>query len=106
MPIELGVLGGDDRLPQHRVDVVVADDHAALGRELADHLAAAGVDPGDRAGRIVVERGDLGQVSGIGEHHAADDTERRHDDEQCDDAGVTGDFDDYVSHGEPIDSLQ
>ena len=35
----VGVLGRDDRLAQDRVDVVVADDHAPLGRELADHLA-------------------------------------------------------------------
>ena len=46
MPVELGVLGGDDRLAQQRVDLVVADDHAALRRELADHLAAGGVDRG------------------------------------------------------------
>ena len=39
MPVELGVFGGDDRLAQQRVDVVVADDDAALRGELADHLA-------------------------------------------------------------------
>ena len=41
--IELGVLGGDDRLAQERVDVVVADDDAPLGGELADDLAVRGV---------------------------------------------------------------
>ena len=41
VPVELGVLGRDDRLAQQRVDVVVADDDAALGGELADHLAVA-----------------------------------------------------------------
>ena len=40
VPVELGVFGGDDRLAQQRVDVVVADDDAPLGGELADHLAA------------------------------------------------------------------
>ena len=47
--LELGVFGGDDRLPQQRVDVVVADDDAALGGELADHLAAA-----RRRARVIV----------------------------------------------------
>ena len=41
MALELGVFGRDDRLAQHRVDVVVADDDAALGGELADDLALA-----------------------------------------------------------------
>ena len=36
--VEPGVLGGDDRLAQHRRDVVVADDDAPLGGELADRL--------------------------------------------------------------------
>jgi hypothetical protein len=35
--VELGVLGGDNRLAEQRVDVVVADDDA-LRRELADDL--------------------------------------------------------------------
>jgi hypothetical protein len=47
--IEIGILGGDDRLSQQRVDVVVADDDAALGRELADQLAVSRVHPRDRA---------------------------------------------------------
>ena len=34
--LEVGVLGGDDRLAQERGDVVVADDDPALGGELAD----------------------------------------------------------------------
>ena len=42
--VELGVLGRDDRLPQQRVDVVVADDDAALRGELADDLAVGRVD--------------------------------------------------------------
>src|SRR5206468_5697031 len=36
--VELSILGCDDRLAKRRVDVLVPDDHAALGRELADHL--------------------------------------------------------------------
>ena len=38
MAVELRVFGGDDRLLQQRVDVVVADDDAPLGGELADQL--------------------------------------------------------------------
>ena len=98
VPVELGVLGRDDRLPQQRVDVVVADDDAALGGELADHLAVARVDARDRARRVVVERRDLRQVAGVGEEHAAEDAEHRRDDEQRDDAGVAGDADDDVGH--------
>ena len=97
--IELGVLGRDDRLAQQRVDVVVADDDAALRGELADDLAVGGVDARDRARRVVVERGDLRQVAGVGEQHAAQDAEHRRDDEQRDDAGVAGDADDDVGHG-------
>jgi hypothetical protein len=59
MTIELGVFGGDDRLPQNRIDVVVADDDAALRRELADQLTLRGIHARDRARRVVVERRDL-----------------------------------------------
>ena len=65
MPIEVGILGGDDRLPEHRVDVVVADDDAPLRGELADQLIVGRVDARDGAGRVVVERGDLRQVAGV-----------------------------------------
>ena len=41
MLLELGVLGGDDGLPQRRRDVVVANDDAAFGGELADLLSVA-----------------------------------------------------------------
>ena len=98
MAIELGVLGRDDRLAQQWVDLVVADDDAALRGELADHLSGAGVDAGDRARRVVVERGDLRQVTGVGEHHAAEDAEHRRHHEQRDDPGVACDPDDDVSH--------
>ena len=49
MAVEFRVFGRDDRLPQQRVDVVVADDDAPLRRELANQLSAGGIDPGDRA---------------------------------------------------------
>ena len=99
MAIELRVLGGDDRLAQKRVDVVVADHHAPLCRELADHLAAGRVDARDRARRVVVERRHLRQIAGVGEEDAAQHAEHRGDDEERDDARVTGDANDDVWHG-------
>jgi len=96
--VEFGVLGGDDRLAQQRVDVVVADDDAPLGGELADDLSAARVDARDCAGRIVIERRHLRQIAGVGEHDAAEHTEHCRDNEQGDETGVPRDFDDDVGH--------
>ena len=100
MAVEVGVLGRDDRLAEQRVDVVVADDDAALGGEFADQLAVGRIDARDRAGRVVVERGDLGQVAGVGEQDAAQDAEQRRDDEQRGDAGAPGEADDDMGHGD------
>ncbi len=97
--VEFRVLGRDDRLSQQRVDLVVSHHHAALRRELADGLAAAGVDARDGARGVVVERGYLWEVAGVGEHDAAEDAEHRRDDEQRNQSGVARDFDDYVSQG-------
>ena len=98
MPVEIGVFGGDDRLAQHRIDVVVSDDNAPLRREFPDQLSLRGVDARDGAGRIVVERGDLREVVGVREHHSAQDAEHRRDDEERHDAGVAGDADDVMGH--------
>src|SRR5204863_8371806 len=98
VPIELRVFGGDDRLVEHRVDVVVADDDAPLGGEFADDLAVRGVHTGDGARRVIIERGDLRQVAGVREQHAGADPEHRRHDEQRGDAGVTRDTDYYVFH--------
>ncbi len=80
--VELGVLGGHDRLPQHRRDLVVGDDDAPLRRELADDLAAGGVDARDRARGVVVERRDLGQVARVDDEHAGDRPARRREHEE------------------------
>ena len=95
--LEVGVLGGDDRLPQHRRHVVVADDDAALGGELADHLAVAREEAGDRVRLVVVERADLGQVVGVGEEHAAERAEQRGDQEQGDEDRLLRHADDDAS---------
>ena len=96
--LELGVLGGDDGLLQLRRDRLVGDDLAPLDRELADHLAARAVDARDRARRVVVERGDLRQVAGVGEDDAGRDAEDRGDHEEDDEAGAAGDADDVRGH--------
>ena len=57
--LELGVLAGDDGLPQRGRDVVVANDDAAFGGELADLLSVGSHQPGDGAWLVVVERADL-----------------------------------------------
>ena len=88
MAVELRVFGRDDRLPQQRVDVVVADDDAPLGGELADQLVVGRVDARDGAGGVVVERGDLRKVAGVREEHAAQDAGQGGGDEQRDDPGA------------------
>ena len=96
MTEKAGILGGDDRLSQHLGDVVVADDDPLLGRELPDLLAAGRIHPCDGAWRVVVKRRHLRQVSGIGEHHAADaSSERRHDKDE-DTFGLEYDLDIYM----------
>ena len=97
--LELGVFGRDDRLPQRRVDVVVAHDDAALRGEFADDFALRGVEPRDRARRVVVERGDLREVARVCEQHTAEDAEQRRHHEQRRDGRVAREADDVVRHG-------
>ena len=96
--VELRVLRRDNGLPQQRIDVVVADDHAPLRRKLPNQLIAGGIDSGDGARRIVVERRYLRQVARVGEEDAAQDAQERCHQEQADDRGIAGDFDDDVRH--------
>ena len=88
--LEIGVFGGDDRLPHERRDVVVGDDDAALGGELANHLAIAREQAGDGARTVVVEGADLGQVVGEREQHAAQGAEQGGDDEKHRQACLSG----------------
>ena len=98
MAIELGVLGRDDGLAQHGVDVVVADDDTPLRGELADDLAVGRQHTRDRARRVVVERRHLRQVARIGEENAAQDPEHGRNDEQRRDSGAANDLDDVGGH--------
>jgi hypothetical protein len=99
MTVEVGVLSGDDRLSQQRVDVLVGDNHPPLGREFADDLAVVGHDPRDRVRRVVVERRHLRQIAGVGEEDAAQDPQHGDDHEERDQARVLRDPDDDVGHG-------
>ena len=58
-------------LSKDRRNVFVGDDLPALGRELTDYRAVAAEHASDRAGRVVVERGNCRQVVGEREQHAA-----------------------------------
>jgi len=53
--IEPGVLRRDQRLAKERRDVLVADDQAALHREVADQFAVPGIDARDRVRVVVIE---------------------------------------------------
>ena len=92
--IEPVVFGGEDRLLELRRDRLVGDDLAPLDGELADDLAARAVDARDRARRVVVERGDLRQVAGVGEDDAGRDARGRREQEERDDAGAASEADD------------
>jgi hypothetical protein len=98
MAVEFGIFGGDDCLAEQWVDVVVADDHAALRRKFADYLAVGGVNARNRAGCVIVECRDLRQIAGVGEEHATEGAEHRHDNEQQGDAGSVSYAHDIASH--------
>ena len=97
--VEIGILGGDDGVAQQRIDVVVADDHAPLRRELADDLAVRRVHARDGAGAVVVERGNLREVAGVREEHAAQRAGHGRHQEQRDDARIAGYANDNALHG-------
>jgi hypothetical protein len=101
--VEAGVLGRHDRLPQGHGDVVVADHDAPLGRELADDRAVEGLQACDRARRVIVERGNLGQIVTVGEEETRNRAGNGREHEQRDDAGTAGDANDEPSHSESSD---
>ncbi len=86
--LELGVLAGDDGLPQCRRDVVVANDDAALGGELADLLSVGGHQPGDGAWLVVVERADRSDIVRVDEGQAAEGAQEGSHDEEGKETGV------------------
>ena len=88
---KFAVFGGDDRVAEHHGDLFVGDDVAPLGRELADDAAVAAEHAGDRAGRVVVERGDLRQVADEREQDARGRAEEGGRQEQGDEAEAAND---------------
>ncbi len=96
---ELRVFRRDDGLLQRRVDVVVADDDAALGGELADDFALRRIEARNGARRVVVERGHLREVARVREENAAQNAEQCRHHEQRRDGGVACEADDVVRHG-------
>ena len=97
--LEVLVLGRDDRLAQQGRDAVVAHDEPPLLGELADDVAVAGVDAGDGARRVVVERRDLRQVAGKRKQDAAHRAEHDRQQEQQEDGRLARDPDDVGGHG-------
>ena len=101
MGVEALILGGDDRLTKQRRDLIVGDDDAPLGGELADHLAVGRIDAGDRARRVVVERRNLRHVAAGREQQTADAAGHRGDHEERHDAGPAGDANDARQRQRP-----
>ena len=98
MALELGILGGNNRVAQQRIDVVVADDDAPLSGELADDRTVGGVDARDRARRVIVECRHSWQIARVGEEDTTEDPEYRRDDEQRDETRVPRNTNDNVRH--------
>ena len=96
--LEVLVLGRDDRLAEQGRDAVVVHDQPSLLGELADDVAVAGIDAGDRAGRVVVERRDLRQVPREREQDAAHRAEHDRQQEQQEDGRLARDPDDVGGH--------
>jgi hypothetical protein len=90
---EAGVLRGQDRLPEDQRDLVVPDDDPPFHRELADERSVPPEHPRDGVGSVVVERGDFGQVVGVGEQDAAQRAAEGCGQEQRDNAGLAGEAD-------------
>ncbi len=86
--VEPVVFRREDGLLEFRRDGFVGNDLAPLDRELADDLAARAVHARDRARRVVVERGDLGEVAGVGEEHPVAMPSTAASEEQNDDDGA------------------
>ncbi len=67
MFVEIFVFDRDQRVAQYGREIVVADDHAPLQGEGADHAPVIVVEFGNRTGSVGFEGIDLGQVGGVDE---------------------------------------
>ena len=70
VPVEIFVFNRNQRVAQHRREIVVADDHAALQRERSDDAAVIVVKFGDGTGPVSFQGVDLRQVGGVDEQTA------------------------------------
>ena len=98
MPLELRVLGRNDRLAQPRRHLVVGDDDTALRGKFADDFPPRAVDARDGARSVIVQRRDLRQVAGKGKEHAGDRSQQGRENEQQHESGASRQFDDVFSH--------
>ena len=85
--VEARIFRSDDRVTKYRSDTVVVDKDAALDRKIADEPAAAGVNACDRAGFVVVEGGNMREVSTVREEYSARQACECHTGEQSYPAG-------------------
>jgi hypothetical protein len=92
--LELGVLAGDDGLPQRGRDVFVANDDAAFGGELTDLLSVGSHQPGNGAWLVVVERADRGHIVCVDERQPAECAQKGGNDEERKKAGLPCEPDD------------
>ena len=69
--IEILVFDGDQRVAQHRREIVIARDHAPLQRERADDASVIVVEFGDRTGPVGFQSVDLRQVGRIDEQQSS-----------------------------------
>ena len=86
------------RVAQHVRDVVVLDDHPALGGELTDDLAAAIVYARDGFGGVVIQLGDDRQIRRVGKNDAARGARQRAERHDGDDQRVSDQVSDWSGH--------
>ncbi len=103
MLIEVVVFGREDRLFEQGGDAFVRNDLATLDGELTDDFAPRAVDARDRARRVVVERGDPGEIAGVSEDDSRCDSERRRQQEKRDDARPASET--YKAHDADSDPI-
>src|SRR5579864_3273 len=80
--VEIFVFDRDQRVAEHRREIVVAHDDSSLQRERADDFSVIIIEFSDRAGPIGFERVHLGQVGGVYEQQATGGADQNRDQDQ------------------------